>query len=91
MHFQDDHFYLVIVVRKKNFFLRDPFLKKSLVENNSYIYVYDFPQKIFSMCHGTYSTILTPQKTSLLSGHIHITYCCNDRLRPFFQNPALVF
>ena len=38
---------------KKKFFFRDPFLKKSLVGNNSYIHVYDFPQKIFSMCHGT--------------------------------------
>ena len=90
MHFKITIFTYKKWSRKKNFFFRDPFLKKSLVENNSYIYVYDFPQKFFSMCHGTYSTILTPQKTSLLSGHIHITYCCNDRLRPFFQNPALV-
>ena len=47
--------------KKKNFF-RDPFLKKSFVENNSYIYVYDFPQKNFSMCHGTYSPIPDPSK-----------------------------
>ena len=38
------------------------FLKKSLVENNSYIYVYDFSQKKFSMGHGTYSPIPDPSK-----------------------------
>ena len=32
------------------------------MENNSYIYVYDFPQKNFSMCHGTYSPIPDPSK-----------------------------
>ena len=47
---------------KKKIFFRDPFLKKSLVGNNSYIHVYDFPQKNFSMCHGTYSTIPDPSK-----------------------------
>ena len=51
-----------MVTKKKFFFFRDPFLKKSLVENNSYIYVYDFPQKNFSMCHGTYSPIPDPSK-----------------------------
>ena len=50
------------MVTKKKFFFRDPFLKKLLVENNSYIYVYDFPQKNFSMCHGTYSPIPDPSK-----------------------------
>ena len=93
MHFQDDHFYLVIVVIKKIFFLRDPFLKKSLVENNSYVCMYSFMifhKKTFQCVMAPIPLFLTPLKTSLLSGHIHITYCCNDRLRPFFQNPALV-
>ena len=49
-------YYLVKVVRKK------PLFEKSLVENNSYVYVYDFPQKNFSMCHGTYSPIPDPSK-----------------------------
>ena len=57
--FQNYNFYLVKVVTKKENFC-DPFLKKFLVENNSYIYVYDFPQKKFSMGHGTYSPIPDP-------------------------------
>ena len=57
--FQNDHFYLVKVVRKKKIF-RDPFLKKSLVENNSYVYVYDFPQKNFSIgLISSFSNFLT--------------------------------
>merc|ERR1712020_588030 len=55
--FQNYNFYLEKVVTKKKKFFRDPFL-----ENNSYIYVYDFPQKNFSMCHGTYSPIPDPSK-----------------------------
>ena len=62
MHFKITIFTYKKWSRKKNFFFRDPFLKKSLVENNSYIYVYDFPQKNFSMCHGTYSPIPDPSK-----------------------------
>ena len=57
MHFKITIFTYKKWSRKKKIFFRDPFLKKSLVENNSYIYVYDFPQKKFSMCHGTYSPI----------------------------------
>ena len=49
-------------MKKKQKFFRDPFLKKLLVENNFYIYVYDFPQKNFSMCHCTYSPIPDPSK-----------------------------
>merc|ERR1712218_407859 len=60
--FQNYNFYLVKVVTKKKIFFCDPFLKKSLVENNSYIYVYDFPQKIFSIGDGTYSPIPDPSK-----------------------------
>ena len=62
MHFKITIFTYKKWSRKKIFFFRDPFLKKSLVENNSYIYVYDFPQKNFSMCHGTYSPIPDPSK-----------------------------
>ena len=62
MHFKITIFTYKKWSRKKKFFFRDPFLKKSLVENNSYIYVYDFPQKNFSMCHGTYSPIPDPSK-----------------------------
>ena len=62
MHFKITIFTYKKWSRKKKFFFRDPFLKKSLVENNSYIYVYDFPQKKFSMCHGTYSPIPDPSK-----------------------------
>ena len=62
MHFKITIFTYKKWSRKKNFFFRDPFLKKSFVENNSYIYVYDFPQKNFSMCHGTYSPIPDPSK-----------------------------
>ena len=90
MHFKITIFTYKKWSRKKFFFFRDPFLKKSLVENNSYIYVYDFPKKIFQCVTAPIPLFLTPQKTSLLSDHIHITYCCNDRLRPFFRNPALV-
>merc|ERR1712218_767233 len=61
--FQNYNFCLVkVVTKKKIFFFRDPFLKKSLVENNSYIYVYDFPQKNFSIGHDTYSPIPDPSK-----------------------------
>ena len=62
MHFKITIFTYKKWSRKKKIFFRDPFLKKSLVENNSYIYVYDFPQKNFSMCHGTYSPIPDPSK-----------------------------
>ena len=62
MHFKITIFTYKKWSRKKIFFFRDPFLKKSLVENNSYIYVYDFPQKFFSMCHSTYSPIPDPSK-----------------------------
>ena len=62
MHFKITIFTYKKWSRKKKFFFRDPFLKKSLVENNSYIYVYDFPQKNFSMCHCTYSPIPDPSK-----------------------------
>ena len=34
-------------------FLRGSELQRHILGNNSYIHVYDFPQKIFSMCHGT--------------------------------------
>ena len=49
-----------MVTKKKKFC--DHFLKTFMVENNSYIYVYDFPQNFFSMCQGTYSTIPDPSK-----------------------------
>ena len=42
------------------------------MENNSYIYVYDFPQKNFSMCHGTYSPIPDPSKNWSVKGALHI-------------------
>ena len=78
MHFKITIFTYKKWSRKKNFFFRDPFLKKSLVENNSYIYVYDFPQKNFSMCHGTYSPIPDPSKNWSVKGYIQKTLFIHD-------------
>ena len=66
MHFKITIFTYKKWSRKKIFFFRDPFLKKSLVENNSYIYVCDFPQKIFQRVTAPIPLFQTPQKIGLL-------------------------
>ena len=53
--------------KKKFFFFCDPFFEKSLVENNFYIYVCDFPQKIFQRVTAPIPLFQTPQKIGLLN------------------------